>query len=245
MLKAGQMKHFVDKTEKMWSHCRLSRGPKAQRLNTWTGSSYCSWPCLGIQWETKTADQANFSPHISSEMKKVFNPPFTLTHSTGGPTPWQWLKREGSTQFTFKKLPGTPCHPSALAALSLSLCWKPLALLPWQHRLLCWAGSSILYQRAPSVPSPRLIRAEMFRLLLCAWLCSCGEIHVAAETKVDAEVFDTHRGWTTAPLYSSTARLISYYSSLASGPIIIINFRYSIIPQHGRRILPDLLLSHS
>lgn len=68
----------------MCSHCGLSRGPKAQKLNTWTGSSYCSRPCLAIHWETETADQANFSPPISSEIKnKVFNPSFTLTRSTG------------------------------------------------------------------------------------------------------------------------------------------------------------------
>ncbi len=97
--------------------------------------------------------------------KKFLISSFTMTRGTS----LQHCSIDGegkrATRFTFKNCPAPPCHPSTITTLSpeppdLS---KGLTLLPWQHRVLCRAGSSILYQHALSVSSSRLIRAEMFQ----------------------------------------------------------------------------------
>lgn len=119
----------------------------------------------------------NLYPQVSSEKKKVFN--VIIHHAAAGPNTVALIEkerkeREGATKFTFKNCPAPLCQPCTITTLSLDPLdlSKGLALLPWQHAVLCRASSSILYQHPPSVSSCRLIRAEMFQWCsVCVCVC--------------------------------------------------------------------------
>lgn len=123
-------------------------------------------PSLGIHssLETEAASHINLYPRVSSGRRKknFLISSFIMTRSTGVQHWSIYWKGKRATKFTFKNCPAPPCHPVTITTLSPDLS-KGLTLLPWQHGVLCRAGSSILYQHALSVSSSRLIRAEMFQ----------------------------------------------------------------------------------